>query len=129
MSSSVVVGLMTLSTTTCCACATVPRAFAPAAAIPPPKAAATTMPATNAPANPAVPVILHFIIVLLTLVVLPQSTTENSKSECMLIQLGRAWFTISIKRESTLVNAKAGQIKYLERNVRLPAYRELTRLR
>jgi hypothetical protein len=47
------------------------------------------MPATNAPANPAAPVILHFIIILLTFVLLPQRATENSKSECMLIQLGR----------------------------------------
>jgi hypothetical protein len=44
------------------------------------------MPATNAPANPAAPVILHFIIFLLAFVLLPQRTSENSKSECMLIQ-------------------------------------------
>jgi hypothetical protein len=45
------------------------------------------MPATNAPANPAAPVILRFMIVLLTFVLWPQRTTE--KSECMLIQMGR----------------------------------------
>src|SRR5208283_2383819 len=76
MSSSVTVGLMTLCRVTCCPCAV-----------------ATTMPATNAPANPAAPVILHFMIILLTLVLLPQRTTENSNSECMLIQLGCQWIS------------------------------------
>jgi hypothetical protein len=83
MSSSVTVGVITLSTLTCCPCAT-----APAPAIHPPNAVATNMPATNAAANPAAPVILRFIIFLLTYVLLPQRTSENSKCECMLIQLG-----------------------------------------
>jgi hypothetical protein len=47
------------------------------------------MPATNAAANPAAPVILRFMIFLLTFGPLPQRTGENSKSAYMLIQLGR----------------------------------------
>ena len=60
MSASVTVGLMTLCTAIFCPCV-----FAPAAALPPPNAVATTIPATNATANPAAPVILLFMIFLL----------------------------------------------------------------
>jgi hypothetical protein len=60
MSASVTVGLKTLSTVTCC-----PWVFALAEAIPAPNAAATSIPATNAPANPATPVSLTFIVFLL----------------------------------------------------------------
>ena len=52
-------------------------------------AVATTMPAMNAPTIPAAPVILNFMIFLLTFVLWPQRTSANRKSECMVIQLGR----------------------------------------
>jgi hypothetical protein len=45
------------------------------------------MPAANAPTNPAAFVILNFIVFLLAFVLLPQRTSANGKSECMLIRL------------------------------------------
>src|ERR1700733_6273952 len=96
MSSSVTVGLMTLSTVTLCC-----EAAALAPAHPPPNAVATSMPARNAPANPAAPVILSFIIFLLTLSLPAYSTSANDNRERMLIQLGREWRTTSGKRRST----------------------------
>src|SRR5580704_4642657 len=64
MPSSVIVGLMTLCTVTCCPGSLSLGIFD--SAVHPPKAVATTMPATNAPANPAVPFSLLFILFLLT---------------------------------------------------------------
>src|SRR5262249_46379225 len=62
MSASVTVGLITGCTVICCPCV-----FAPIAVIPPPSAVATTIPATNAAANPAIFVILVFIVLLIGL--------------------------------------------------------------
>jgi hypothetical protein len=59
------------------------------------------MPATNAKTNPAAPLSLRFMISLLTLVLLPQRTSQNTKSQCMLIQLGRQRVTTGSKRQST----------------------------
>ena len=53
------------------------------------------------PTNPGAPNILRFIVFLLTFLLLPQSTSEDSEYDCMLIQSGREWITTSSKQEST----------------------------
>src|ERR1700683_5083477 len=100
MSSSVTVGLITLSTLTCC-----PRGAAPAPALPPPNAVAVSLPPTNAPAKPAAPAILNFIILLLTVDLLLERTSENTRPDCMLIQLRRQWINTSSKRGQLSTNA------------------------